>query len=199
MTSPRLSTSSQESDPSIRPLPGSGSGLAPTPGLCNCLWTCRVLSGGSLALGMGSGARASRACPVSTIPGLTASEAPPAWAGVAGEPGTVPLSFCSAFSWPWWDSPDCKLSGSPSPRLVWIRFPTCQHRAGLSQAPPRRKLIRFPRKDAEREGQIELAVPGIQALQQAGSSCKARPPPAEAASRGPAGKPSPFPEPVTTA
>lgn len=71
----------------------------------------------------------------------------------------IPQSLETSGSLPGWPG-----SGSPS---------TCQYNPGASQAVHSRKLIRFPRKDAQRDGQIELGVPGTQ-LQE--SSCKAAPP-----------------------
>lgn len=43
---------------------------------------------------------------------------------------------------------------------------------GLSQASQSREPIYFPRKDAERDGQIELGVPGIQTREQSEQSAE---------------------------
>lgn len=83
--------------------------------------------------------------------------------GGAGSWGTESLCLSLAFSWPWGESPGQRAPCSP----VESGSPPVSTEPGLSQAPPSGKLIRFPRRDAEREGQIELGVPGIRAREQA--------------------------------
>lgn len=156
VTSPRLSTLQ----------PGTSSRLWPgtDPQLCGgCVFG--VLGCSQCSVGAGTGAPESPGHALCT-PCL------PSWAQLSRrqlrclgrgrrEPGTV-LCSSSAFSCPGWESQDDR-DLRVSPWLDCIRLP---HRSaqspGLSQASQRRKLICFPRKDAESDGQIELGVPGIQ-------------------------------------
>lgn len=157
-------------------------------------------SGGSLTLGVGTGAQSLQDTPVNALPAFSSqARLPQRWPRHLGrgEGSRGAASFCpsSASSSA---SSSCPGGNPRNSTALWVSpWPACirlphlsAHSPGLAQASQSRKLIRFPRKDAERDGQIELGVPGIQAQGGRRVPVRPAPPAAAAATRGPGGSPA---------